>query len=161
MIVCFLLAEKLYSDDEYTIESFSLASGIPIKDLARLEEQVISLLEYELIITEREFNEIRRFDAGNWIITPTQPLLFTCLYILISYYSQNFNLFITSSCKKLNISTIFFQTSSLACYNLGNGLWFFDLSIRKWLEHYSTGWLTSKANHQKKSKVLFKFEARW
>ncbi len=35
-----------------------MASGIKIKDLVDLEKEVVSLLDYEVLITEREYKEV-------------------------------------------------------------------------------------------------------
>ena len=56
MVVLMIIVEKLYSDDYYSIECFSLASGAPIKELARLENQVVNILNYDLLVKEHEFN---------------------------------------------------------------------------------------------------------
>jgi hypothetical protein len=60
--VCALLAEKCYVDEEPCLEAYSLATGIPIRDLGRLELELMILLDYRLVVPEKEFTLLRSGD---------------------------------------------------------------------------------------------------
>ena len=54
-----LLAEKLYSEDEVnSLESYSLVTGIPIKELAELEIKMMLHLDYHLMMPEVEISKL-------------------------------------------------------------------------------------------------------
>ena len=54
-----LLAEKLYSDDEVnSLESYSLVTGIPMKELAELEIKMVDHLDYHLMVSEVDVSKL-------------------------------------------------------------------------------------------------------
>lgn len=54
-----LLAEKLYSDDEInSLESYSLVTGIPMKELAELEIKMLHHLDYHLMVSEVDVSKL-------------------------------------------------------------------------------------------------------
>ena len=54
-----LLAEKLYSDDEVnSLESYSLVTGIPMKELAELEIKMMDHLDYHLMVSEVDVSKL-------------------------------------------------------------------------------------------------------
>jgi hypothetical protein len=54
-VVCIFIAHKFYSDFHHEIEDFSIASGVSIKDLNKLESITLDMLDYSLIISERDY----------------------------------------------------------------------------------------------------------
>lgn len=51
-----ILAEKCYSEEQNTLEAYSLLTGITIKELADLEVRMMTFIDYRLIVRERDFN---------------------------------------------------------------------------------------------------------
>lgn len=58
ILVCIILAQKIYSDFQDSLEVFSLASGVRIVQIVKLEYQIVDLLDFDLLISEREYYEI-------------------------------------------------------------------------------------------------------
>ena len=54
-VVCIFIAHKFYSDFHYEIEDFSISSGITIKEINKLEKVILDLLEYNIILSERDY----------------------------------------------------------------------------------------------------------
>ena len=51
-----ILAEKCYAEEHNSLETYSLLTGIPIKELADLEVRLMDFMDYRLVIRERDFN---------------------------------------------------------------------------------------------------------
>ncbi len=68
-VVCIFIAQKFYSDFHYDIEDFSISSGVKIKDILKLETFTLELLEYNLILTERDYYGVLLFGKF-WISNP-------------------------------------------------------------------------------------------
>lgn len=60
-VVCIFIAQKFYSDFRYEVEDFSISSGVTIKDILKLETVTLEFLEYNLILSERDYYGIMLF----------------------------------------------------------------------------------------------------
>jgi hypothetical protein len=60
-VVCIFIAHKFYSDFHYNIEDFSISSGVTIKDISKLETAMLDLLEYNIILSERDYYGVLLF----------------------------------------------------------------------------------------------------
>lgn len=59
-----MLAEKCYSEEQNSVEVYSLATGVPIKEINLLELKLMTLLDYRLVIREREFELMAKGDLN-------------------------------------------------------------------------------------------------
>ena len=60
MTICLLLVGKLHEDQHHPLETFSLLSGIPIKQLVNLEQELLDLLDFKVTVTEEEITSFTR-----------------------------------------------------------------------------------------------------
>ena len=57
-----MVAEKCYEEEQNSTEAYSLVTGIPIKEINSLEAKLMILMDYRLLITEKEFNLLTQGD---------------------------------------------------------------------------------------------------
>ena len=62
--MCVLLAEKCYAEEQNSSEAFSLATGIPIRELNSLEVKLMVLMDYRLVVRERDFGLLLEGDMA-------------------------------------------------------------------------------------------------
>jgi len=60
-VTCIFIAHKFYSDFHYDIEDFSISSGITIREINKLESLALDLLDYNLILSERDYYGVLLF----------------------------------------------------------------------------------------------------
>jgi hypothetical protein len=58
-----LIAEKCYEEEQNKTESYSLLSGITIKEINSIENRLLNLLEYRLLPRNAEVDLILRGDV--------------------------------------------------------------------------------------------------
>ena len=46
-----MLAEKMYEEEQHTLESYSLVSGIPMREITQLESKILLALDYQILIS--------------------------------------------------------------------------------------------------------------
>ena len=54
VVVSTLIADKVYQEEHNSLEVYSLLSGIPIKQLATMEANLLFFLNFDLSISEEE-----------------------------------------------------------------------------------------------------------
>lgn len=57
-LVCLFIAHKFYNDFHMEVEEFSIASGVRSKTIVDLEEKVLGLLSYDLVLSERDYFDV-------------------------------------------------------------------------------------------------------
>jgi hypothetical protein len=57
-LVCLFIAHKFYNDFHFEVEEFSIASGVRTKTIVDLEQAVLGLIDYDLVMTERDYFDV-------------------------------------------------------------------------------------------------------
>jgi hypothetical protein len=65
VVVSVILAEKCYEEEETELEAYSLTTGVPIKHLAALEERILTLVDYRLLVREKDFELFAKGDIDS------------------------------------------------------------------------------------------------
>jgi len=58
--VSFLLVQKFSKEEHHSLESYSLLSGIPIKEIINLEAALLEILDFRVVPDEREVENFKR-----------------------------------------------------------------------------------------------------
>ena len=56
-----ILAHKFYEDDSFNYKTYSISSEIRKEDLILMEGVLLELIDYDLYISESEFNEYSKY----------------------------------------------------------------------------------------------------
>lgn len=102
-VSCIFIAQKFYSDFHYEVEDFSICSGIKIKDILKLEMITLELLEYNLVLSERDYFDVL---LSNKMWTLSFTIHTQHFFLIWNKLSHQFIPHIFSSFTKLNIKNL-------------------------------------------------------